>query len=584
MTILDDRSTDPLTRFGFQLVDSDEAIGPIDRVVRPMAVPDLAPPQPQPQSRPHMATILRASSQRIYPEPPTDAERDRYLVGGQRRYLLLLQYLAFLGVLISFIGFATSSYWTFIFGVPLVIMAVEQSIALYTSTFPRAIELPDHRRTVSEWNPDRHPSVDVYLPTCGEDLDILANTMKYLAALQWDGPLQTYVLDDSRRESVRALAEQYSFIYLTRANNDFKKAGNLHHAFGKSHGEFIALFDADFVPRHDFLNELIPYFDTDDVGIVQSPQYFSTSKNLHWIERTAGATQELFYRFIQPSRDRHGAAICVGSSAVYRRSALEAIGGFPLIQHSEDVVTGFRMATMNIATQYVPTVVSKGLCPEHIDKFIAQQYRWCEGSMELLANREFHVNEALSLPARLSYWSGFLYNINTAFNAVLLPLPAVIMVWFYPEWVRPANFLWLVGALVLWFILYPMIMTGRWRIEILRLQTVYGFAHVFSIYHVLVDRTVEWHPTGSKVAAPIATTVKRFYTVYLGATSALLAAGLILRCLHGFSHFWPMVGFSLLNLYIAGPLVYGGLRDELLDSAGLSSRQKIIRSLSVAQR
>jgi hypothetical protein len=44
-----------------------------------------------------------------------------------------------------------------------------------------------------------------------------------------------------------------------------------------------------------------------------------------------------------------------------------------------------------------------------------------------------------------------------------------------------------------------------------------------------------------------------------------------------------MVGFSLLNLYIAGPLVYGGLRDELLDSAGLSSRQKIIRSLSVAQ-
>lgn len=203
--------------------------------------------------------------------------------------------------------------------------------------------------------------------------------------------------------------------------------------------------------------------------------------------------------------------------------------------------------------------------------------------MELLANRKFHVNQVLTLPARLSYWSGFLYNINSAFSALLLPLPALIMIWFYPEWVRPANFMWLVGALILWFILYPMVMTGRWRIEILRLQTVYGFAHVFAIYHMVISRTVEWHPTGSKAAAPISTTVKRCYSVYLGVTSALLVAGLILRCIHGFNHFWPMVGFSLLNLYIAVPLVWGGLRDELMDSAGLSSRQKIIQSLSMAQ-
>ena len=121
----------------------------------------------------------------------------------------------------------------------------------------------------------------------------------------------------------------------------------------------------DFVPRQDFLKELLPYFDSPNVGIVQSPQYFDTSASMNWIERTAGATQEFFYRFIQPSRDKHSAAVCVGSSAVYRRSALEMVGGFPEIDHSEDIYTGFLLGQIGYVTKYVPTVVSKGVCPDN---------------------------------------------------------------------------------------------------------------------------------------------------------------------------------------------------------------------------
>ena len=90
-----------------------------------------------------------------------------------------------------------------------------------------------------------------------------------------------------------------------------------------SYGDYILLLDADFAPRHDLLGEALPYIDAyPDTGIVQTPQFFRITDDQTWIERGAGAVQELFYRSIQPARSRKGGSICVGSCAVYRRKAL----------------------------------------------------------------------------------------------------------------------------------------------------------------------------------------------------------------------------------------------------------------------
>jgi len=547
------------------------------RTVLPKVVPQVRPSDevaPPIQGLHERAQDRRArtdSSRKRLPSPPSDVDRDRYLQRGQNRKILILQYLAFIGVLISFLGFSTSSYWTLIFALPLLLLVVEQSIALYTSSFRRAIELPDHKEMVYAWSPRQFPSVDVFLPTKGEDLELVENTMRCLTRLEWPGTIRICILDDSNRPELAELSARYGFDYFARPGSEFAKAGNLRWAAERTTGEFITILDADFVPRSDFLFELVPYFDAEDVGIVQSPQFFDTAKHMNWVQRTAGATQEFFYRFVQPSRDRHGAAICVGSSAVYRRSALDAIGGFPQIKHSEDVFTGYEMGKQGLRTQYVPTVVSKGLCPDNLDSFIAQQYRWCEGSLTMLGSRDFHVNDALSIQARLSFWSGFLYYIGTALNSLLMPLPPIIMVWFYPEWVRPANMVWLVGVLLLWFILYPIVMTGRWRIEVLRLQTVYGFAHVFCIYHMLIGRDVGWHPTGSMNRAPLSVSVKRFYTFYLGLALLVLSSGFAYRGLDHLDRFWPMIALTVLNVYILAPLVWDGLRSE---TAGVRSRRR----------
>lgn len=525
---------------------------------------DLAPTRTH-LARPRRVVELDRTDPSRLPSPPTDEEKYSYLKGGQKRGVLVFQLLAFAGVVVSLAGFATASYWTFIFLVPLVVMVVEQLLSFYTSTFRTQVTLADHLATVELWSPARYPSVDIFLPTAGEALEVLNNTMTHIHRLDWSGELRVYVLDDAARPEVRELAGRWGNEYIARPGSEFKKAGNLRYGSERSNGEFIVIFDADFVPRTDFLMELMPYFDVETVGLVQSPQFFDTTRHQNWIERSAGATQELFYRWIQPSRDHYGAAICCGTSAIYRRAAMDAIGGFPRVGHSEDIYTGLELTKIGYRTQYVSVIVSKGVCPDSVDLYIAQQYRWCEGTITMFSSRDFHTDENLALRTRLSFWSGFLYYTGTAMYGFIAPLPAIIMTWFFPHWIKPLQIFWLAGVMALWLVIYPVVMRGKWRVEVLRVQVVYGFAHALNIWHMATRHVAGWHITGSSAPPPVATSVRRLYTWYLGLGQIVLVLGLILRTWqYGFDTFWGMLIFSTVNLYIFLPLAWWGLRHRAL--------------------
>ncbi|MDP9407436.1 MAG: glycosyltransferase [Actinomycetota bacterium] len=501
--------------------------------------------------------------------PPGDDEKYAYLAGGQQRWVFPLQTAAFAGVAVSLAGFAGISYWTLLFLLPLSLFAAEQLLALRTSTYPRRVTLDEHRARVEGWRPAWYPSVDVFLPSAGEGLALLENTYGHVAALDWPGRLHVLVLDDSGRESVRRLADRFGFDYLARPGREFKKAGNLRYGYDRSDGDLIAILDADFVPRPDYLRELAPYFDDAGVGIVQSPQYFDTTPELGWLERSAGATQEMFYRLIQPSRDAVGAAICVGSCAIYRREALDAAGGFPMIGHSEDVYTGLAMSRVGYELRYVPVLVSKGVCPDGLNTFITQQYRWCEGSLSLAADPAFHADPTMTLAQRLCYWSGFLYYVSTAVAVFLAPLPVLVMALWFPENVFAVNMLPLVGALVLWLAVYPLLFVGRWRVEVLRVQALYSFAHALSLVHAIRGRSADWvpsHTADRSKATSVAATVRLVLTVYLGATQLALAVVLALRTVQfGLADWWATIAFALFNAYVFVPLAWQGLAGVLAE-------------------
>jgi cellulose synthase (UDP-forming) len=492
------------------------------------------------------------------PLPPTDHERDSYLGTRQHRWIFVAQAFAFGCVLVSLFGVITRSDWMFgLFTIPAILLVGEQVLALRTSTHKRRVDLAQHRSLVRTWhqNTQVFPTVDIFVPVCGEDPEIIENTLAHASRIEWPGTVSVNLLDDGRDPRLRDIAECYGATYFARRSSAHKKAGNLQYGMERTKGEFIVILDADFVARSDFLHELMPYTQDDSVGIVQSPQYFDTGKGMGWIQRSAGATQEMFFRFIQPSRDACDGAICVGTSAIYRRAALNAIGGFPLIGHSEDVYTGVAMAEAKYVTRYIPVVVSRGTCPTDLSSFARQQYRWCEGSVSLMSSRRFHDNDGLSRGARLGFWSGFLYYVITAMMALLAPLPLLLMAALYPASVSPRDMVALIPALLFWVVLYPMVATTRWRYSVLRVQLVYSFAHLVCIFDQLRGRSAGWVATGRAdaglgVSGRISALLCSYVATTQIATAVLLAVD---TARYGIGRYWASLALFALSAYVFCP-------------------------------
>jgi cellulose synthase (UDP-forming) len=235
------------------------------------------------------------------------------------------------------------------------------------------------------------------------------------------------------------------------------------------------------------------------IGIVQSPQYFRVLDCQNWIERGAGAVQELFYRCVQVSRHRKGGAICVGSCAVYRREALAQNGGTTLIGHSEDVHTGFDLGQLGWSLQYLPVALSTGVCPDTLGAFYNQQYRWCTGSMSLLGSKKFWKMK-LRFTTRLCYISGFFYYIHTALFIFAGPLIPLALLLIMPEKLKIENMALVIPSIIYTTVIFPMWHRCPYRLEAWAARMMYGWAHVFAIWDILRGHQMGWQPTGSSGA------------------------------------------------------------------------------------
>lgn len=489
--------------------------------------------------------------------PPGESEKYQYLVGSYR-YLPLTMGLLFCPLLVSLTRFAALSPWLWIFYLWAGIQFLNLFLGAYTSNRSHRVTLASHRNVVANYHPPLWASVDVFLPTCNEPLEVLLNTYRSVEALQWPGRLRVHVLDDADRSVVRVAAEKFGFNYIVREDRGtLKKAGNLRSAFAVTSGEFILVLDADFTVRPDALFELMPYFQNESIGIVQSPQYFDTSVQQNWLQRGAGATQELFYRWIQPSRDRSNAAICVGTCAIYRRQALDAADGFAPIQHSEDVHTGVRVAKAGFSLKYIPVLVCKGLCPSELYAFVSQQYRWATGSMSLMVDKSFYGSSEFSFRRIAPYFTGFFYYLTTGIGVFISNLPAPIMLWFFPEQVKAFNYIPLLGILFSQCILLPVVTHRRYRPTVIRVQVLYSFAHAQAIYDAVRSKTTAWVPTGAgKSAHTGAQKIIRTMKMVLTLSLITQVAG-ILHVLHlyGLQNVWPAILVCLAMSYIYIPLL-----------------------------
>jgi cellulose synthase (UDP-forming) len=378
-----------------------------------------------------------------------------------------------------------------------ILYATYQAISLPVNFAGRSFNLAVHEERVEAWRPRIYPSVDIFLPICGEPIEVLHNTWRGVFELvrEYPGDARTFVLDDGPSDEARALAPAFGFEYLRRPNlREHKKAGNLNNAFQQTMGEYIVIFDADFRPRSDFLAETLPYMDNPVIGIAQTPQFFRVNSRQAWVERAASPTLEVFYRAVQVSRDRFGSALCVGSNAVYRRAALQPMGGFTEIPYAEDSHTGLDMRYYGYQLVYIPVPLAAGICPSTLDAFMRQQYRWCCGATSLVwTNHLWRVD--MPWKARLPYIAGWLWNLTTALRTLILPLIPIALLAFLPDEIRLRNAILLVPAVITGTILYPMWHNTPYSPRIWPLSIAVGWAQVLAIWDYSRGKVMSWQAT-----------------------------------------------------------------------------------------
>lgn len=253
------------------------------------------------------------------------------------------------------------------------------------------------------------PTVDVFIPTYAEDLDVVRLTV--LAAMSMDWPadkLRIYILDDGHREIFREFANEVGVNYLTRSNNAHNKAGNLNAALYQTDGEFVAIFDCDHIPTRSFLQISMGWFFKDPkLAMVQTPHYFFSpdpfEKNLNTY-KVVPNEGELFYGLVQDGNDLWNASFFCGSCAVLKRSPLLEIGGIAVETVTEDAHTALKMSKKGYNLAYLAIPQAAGLATESLSRHIVQRIRWARGMAQI-----FRVDNPL-LARGLTIWQRLCYS------------------------------------------------------------------------------------------------------------------------------------------------------------------------------
>jgi cellulose synthase/poly-beta-1,6-N-acetylglucosamine synthase-like glycosyltransferase len=303
--------------------------------------------------------------------------------------------------------------------------------------------VPSPPAPVTEW-----PRVTVQLPIFNERY-VIERLVE--AVSQFDYPrelLDIQVLDDSTDETqqvARACVERHAaqglpIRYIHRTNREGFKAGALENGLKTAQGEFVAIFDADFIPKPDFLRRTIPYFvdpeNGKNIGMVQT-RWTYLNRDYSLLTRVETILLDGHFVVEHGARSRRGTFFNFnGTAGVWRRAAIESAGGWQHDTLTEDTDLSYRAQLKGWKFLYLPEIECASELPVDMNGFKTQQARWAKGLMQTAkkilpqvfrSRAPWHVkSEAFfHLTANISY------PLMVLFSAMLLP---AMIVRFYQGW------------------------------------------------------------------------------------------------------------------------------------------------------
>ena len=234
------------------------------------------------------------------------------------------------------------------------------------------------------------PPVTVQLPIFNE-MYVAERLIDASCAIEYPREkLQIQVLDDATDETqevARKKVEEWrakgvDIEYVHRADRTGYKAGALDHGLNTAKGEYVALFDADFVPNADFLKETIHYFTDEKIGCVQA-RWGHINKEYSILTRLQSIFLDGHMIMEHAARNRSGRFFNFsGTAGMWRKSTIADAGGWQHDTLTEDLDLSFRAQLKGWKFVFVPQVVTPAELPVEMNGFKSQQHRWVKGSMQ----------------------------------------------------------------------------------------------------------------------------------------------------------------------------------------------------------
>ncbi len=291
--------------------------------------------------------------------------------------------------------------------------------------------------------PEEIPTVTIQLPVYNE-LYVMERLLKNIAELDYPkNKLHIQVLDDSTDESFNTTATQIKKLqttgldieHVTRENRVGFKAGALKEGLKTAKGEFIAIFDADFLPKPNWLKRTIPYFKDSEIGVVQT-RWGHLNRDYSILTRVQAFALDAHFTLEQVGRNSKGHFINFnGTAGVWRRECIIDAGNWEGDTLTEDLDLSYRAQLKSWKFKYLEEVETPAELPVVISAARSQQFRWNKGGAENFRKMAWRVLKSDDIPFKTKIHSLLhLLNSTMFLNILIVAILSIPMLYIKNEY------------------------------------------------------------------------------------------------------------------------------------------------------
>ncbi|OIQ23353.1 cellulose synthase family protein [Lacinutrix sp. MedPE-SW] len=312
-------------------------------------------------------------------------------------------------------------------------------------------------------NPEQVPHVTIQLPVYNEEY-VMERLLENIALIDYPkNKLEIQVLDDSTDETVESTAirvqmlkdQGLDIVHICRTNREGFKAGALKEGLEVAKGEFIAIFDADFLPKKDWLKKTIPHFIDRNIGVVQT-RWGHINRNYSTLTKIQAFALDAHFTLEQVGRNSKGHFINFnGTAGVWRRQCIIDAGNWEGDTLTEDLDLSYRAQLKNWKFEYLEDVVTPAELPVVISAARSQQFRWNKGGAENFRKMMTRVLKSKNISPKTKL-HGLLHLLNSTMflNVLVVGILSIPMLYIKNQYAHLKPYFYVMSFFVLSTIIF----------------------------------------------------------------------------------------------------------------------------------